>query len=63
MAGSIEGVSMDRVGVVGRENIPAKALRQSLLFEGIRRQRISAGCQETWLERLSQAEPHQRCSH
>ena len=52
---------MERAGVVGREDIRAKALRQMCLKE-LRRQRISAGCQETWLEWLSQAEPHQRCS-
>ena len=56
-----KGVCMERAGVVGRQSIHAKALRQVCLKE-LRRQRISAGCQETWLERLSQAEPHQRGS-
>ena len=51
-AGSTEGVSMERAGVVRREDIRAKALRQMCLKE-LRRQRISAGCQETWLEWLS----------
>lgn len=50
---------MERAGV--EDSIHAKALRQVCLKE-LRRQRISAAGARRDMERLSQAEPHQRCS-